>query len=141
MWRLIRRLILSSCIFLFCLSLWALQLDVRKPIQHVFIISVAGLPPGAYTQLDNHNVRVPVLRKFVQQGAYSTRVLPVFPTISYPAHTSIATGCYPASHGIVTNLAWDPQERNERGWRWYQEDIRVPTLWEVAHDRGMSTAL
>jgi predicted AlkP superfamily pyrophosphatase or phosphodiesterase len=65
----------------------------------------------------------------------------VFPSVTYPAHTSIATGVDPAAHGIVTNTAWDPEDRNQEGWRWYAEDIQVRTLWDASGEAGLKTAM
>jgi predicted AlkP superfamily pyrophosphatase or phosphodiesterase len=61
---------------------------------------------------------------------------PVFPTVTYPNHTTLITGVSPAKHGIWQNTTLDPQDRNIEGWYWYAEDIRVPTLWDVAAKAG-----
>jgi predicted AlkP superfamily pyrophosphatase or phosphodiesterase len=74
-------------------------------------------------------------------GAWSEGAISVFPTVTYPAHTSIATGTNPSTHGIVSNVAFDPTGRNDRGWRWYAQDIQAPTLWDRARGAGLNTAL
>jgi predicted AlkP superfamily pyrophosphatase or phosphodiesterase len=53
----------------------------------------------------------------------------------------MVTGANPGTHGIYTNIAWDPLNQNAGGWRWYTEDIRVPTLWQLARQEGLTTAL
>jgi predicted AlkP superfamily pyrophosphatase or phosphodiesterase len=111
------------------------------PIEHVLIVSVDGLMPASYTQPDAHGLKVPTMRMLVREGAYSGGVYPVFPTVTYPTHTSLVTGVNPGTHGVFTNTAFDPLDKNEHGWRWYAEDIRVPTLWDVARARGLNTAL
>jgi predicted AlkP superfamily pyrophosphatase or phosphodiesterase len=63
------------------------------------------------------------------------------PTVTYPSHTTMMTGVNPGTHGIVANPAWDPFGQNYNGYRWYEEDIRVPTLWQLARQRGLHTAL
>jgi predicted AlkP superfamily pyrophosphatase or phosphodiesterase len=113
----------------------------RGPIRHVILISVDGLMPASYLRPEEHGLKVPTLREMARAGAVADGVESVFPTYTYPAHTSMVTGVRPATHGIVTNRAWDPLERNDDGWRWYAEDIRAPTLWEVARERGMRTGL
>src|SRR5215470_15614341 len=70
-----------------------------------------------------------------------TGALSVLPSVTYPAHTTIATGVFPARHGIVTNYAWDPVDKNLTGWWWYAEDIRAPTLWDAARAAGRKVAL
>jgi len=111
------------------------------PIRHVILVSVDGLMPTSYLAPDAHGLKVPTFREMVRRGAYSEGARSVLPTITYPAHTSMATGTNPGTHGIVSNTAWDPLEKNQGGWRWYAEDIRVPTLWDLARAKGLRTAL
>jgi predicted AlkP superfamily pyrophosphatase or phosphodiesterase len=110
-------------------------------VEHVILVTVDGMMPSTYVDADAHGLRVPTLRRMVAEGASSDGATSVFPTVTYPAHTSIATGMNPGRHGIVTNLAPDPLGKNQDGWRWYSEDIRVPTLWDAAHKAGLQTVL
>ena len=64
----------------------------------------------------------------------------VLPTLTYPSHTTILTGASPAKHGIIDNTTFDPELRNQRGWYWYAEDIKVPTLWDAAAAANLKTA-
>ncbi|MCI0628462.1 MAG: alkaline phosphatase family protein [Acidobacteria bacterium] len=110
-------------------------------IRHVIIISVDGMMPETYLQPDAYGLKVPTLREIAASGAYSDGLVPVFPSVTYPSHTSIATGVNPGTHGIIANGAWDPMGRMPNALRWYTVDIRVPTLWDVAKARGLKTAL
>jgi len=112
-----------------------------QPLRHVIVVSVDGLRPETYTNPDGLGLKVPTLRKLVAEGAWSPGAQSVFPTVTYPTHTTLATGTNPGTHGIFTNFAWDPLGENQEGWRWYAEDIRVPTLWDVAREKGLRTAL
>lgn len=97
--------------------------------------------PDVYVSPDAHGLKIPALRDMALKGARSEGVRSIFPTVTYPAHTSIATGVNPINHGIVSNIAWDPLGKNYGGWRWYFEDVRAPTLWDIARAGGLSTAL
>jgi predicted AlkP superfamily pyrophosphatase or phosphodiesterase len=112
-----------------------------QPVRHVILISIDGLMPFAYLSPDEHGLKVPTLRELARNGAWSDGALSVFPSVTYPAHTSIVTGANPGRHGIVTNDAWDPLDENDDGQRWYAADIRATTLWEAARARGLRTAL
>ncbi|HEV8385213.1 MAG TPA: ectonucleotide pyrophosphatase/phosphodiesterase, partial [Candidatus Acidoferrales bacterium] len=114
---------------------------LASPIRYVIIVSVDGLLPETYTDPDAHGLKVPTLRELAKNGAASPGALSVIPASTYIAHTTIATGTYPRTHGIVTNQAWDPLGKNQEGWRWYTEDIKVPTLWDAARKKGLRTAL
>jgi predicted AlkP superfamily pyrophosphatase or phosphodiesterase len=64
----------------------------------------------------------------------------VVPTVTYPSHTTLVTGVWPATHGILANTTFDPLQKNYQGWYWYSEDIRVATLWDAAAQAGRTTA-
>ena len=107
----------------------------------MIIVSIDGLMPAAYISPDTYGLKVPTLREAVRNGAWSEGARSVFPSITYPAHATIATGADPGVHGIMSNLAFDPLGKNRQGWRWYASDIRAPTLWDAARARGLSAAL
>ncbi|CAF4396234.1 unnamed protein product [Rotaria sp. Silwood2] len=47
---------------------------------------------------------LPTLNRFRNEGVRATHGMrPVFTTLTYPNHISIATGMYPEEHGIVHN--------------------------------------
>jgi predicted AlkP superfamily pyrophosphatase or phosphodiesterase len=110
-------------------------------VRRVLLVSVDGLMPETYLEPDRHGLQVPTLRRMVKEGAWAPFATSVMPAVTYPAHTTIATGVAPSAHGILSNRPFDPLERNQGGWRWYAEDIRVPTLWDAATASGRASAL
>jgi len=104
------------------------------------MISVDGMRPDYITQADVHGAKVPNLRRFLKEGTYAEGVAGVVPTVTYPSHTTLVTGVWPAKHGILANTTFDPLQQNQGGWYWYAEDIRVPTLWDAAAAAGRTTA-
>ncbi len=106
----------------------------------LLLISVDGLKPEAVLDAERHGLTLPALRAFITDGAYATSVRGVLPTLTYPSHTTLLTGASPAHHGIYANTTFDPLDRNQRGWYWYAEDIKVPTLWDAAATKHLSTA-
>lgn len=94
-------------------------------IQHVVIITIDGLRPDALELAETPNLDA--LRR---AGAYQPAAKAVLPSVTLVNHASILGGMAPAKHGIDWN-ALDP----ERG------VINGPTLFSVAHDAGLSTAM
>src|SRR5262249_39292549 len=106
------------------------------------VISIDGMKPDTYLAPDAHGLKVPTLRELVAHGASAEDgMLSVMPAQTYPAHVSIITGVHPARHGITTNLAEDPDDKNLEGWRGYPQHIRVPPIYEVAFRAGLTTAV
>ncbi|MCL7713245.1 alkaline phosphatase family protein [Stenotrophomonas mori] len=112
--------------------------DERRPA--VLLISVDGLSPDYVLDADRLGLQIPVLRGFVQNGAYASRVVNVTPTVTYPNHTALVTGVGPREHGIHTNTLFDPEGVEKGAWNWYGEQIKAHTLWAAAKDQGLTTA-
>jgi len=106
----------------------------------VLLISVDGLDPKYVIDASRHGVQVPTLAQFLTKGAYSTGVVNVTPTLTYPNHTSVITGVGPTEHGIRGNTVFDPEGHEQGAWNWYGSQIRVPTLWDAAKSGGLTTA-
>ena len=109
-----------------------------QPAGHraLLLISIDGMRPDYVTAADAHGLKIPNLRRILAQGAHASGVRGVLPTVTYPSHTTILTGVWPARHGIFSNLTFDPAGTNFEGWYWYSEDIHSPTLWEAAAKAG-----
>jgi len=109
------------------------------PPKAFLLISIDGMHPDYVLHADEYKLRIPNLRRLLRDGAHATAVRGVLPTVTYPSHTTILTGVWPAKHGIYNNLTFDPMAKNQGGWYWYSEDIRVPTLWQAASKAGYVT--
>jgi predicted AlkP superfamily pyrophosphatase or phosphodiesterase len=109
----------------------------------VVMISIDGLA-GFY--LDDPKAEMPALRKLAAEGAWADKgMLAVAPTVTWPNHTTLVTGVPPALHGVVGNnyldratgkrvvLISDPVYDKE-------QIVKVPTIYDVAHEAGMKTA-
>jgi len=104
--------------------------------QALLMISIDGLRPDAVLKADEHGLKIPNLRRILKEGAHATAVRGVLPTVTYPSHTTLLTGVWPARHHIYSNITFDPLDKNLQGWYWYAEDIAVPTLWEAVSKSG-----
>jgi predicted AlkP superfamily pyrophosphatase or phosphodiesterase len=122
------------------LLLAAGALAQEQPPLLLVMISVDGMRPHYITAADAHGAKVPNLRRFLKEGTYAEGVVGVVPTVTYPSHTTLVTGVWPAKHWIFANTTFDPLRQNQGGWDRYTEDIHVPTLWHVAAAAGRTTA-
>ena len=79
------------------------------------------------------------LCKIWDQTARVDRVRSIYPTVTYPCHTSMQTGTYPARHGIVNNEQFIPGLKG-CPWVHMRESIQVPTIFDYAKAAGLTTA-
>lgn len=115
----------------------ALLLTLPLSAQSLLLISIDGMRPDYVLKADEHGLKIPHLRRLLKDGAHSTGVRGVLPTVTYPSHTTILTGVWPVKHHIYSNVVFDPLDLNLAGWMWYAEDIAAPTLWQAASKGGL----
>jgi len=118
--------------YLLCVC-WLLGMDANAQVKHVILISIDGFHPDMYKDT---TWPTPNLRNLAKMGTYADHLLSVFPSYTYPSHTAMVTGAYPARSGINFN-----QPIGSRGdWFWFTKAVRVPALWQVLKAKGMTTA-
>lgn len=113
-----------------------LKAQESRPTQHVVLISIDGFRPDFYLE---EKWPAPNLQEMAKSGARSLGVTGVFPSVTYPSHTTIITGRTPANHGIYYNAPFEPTGQTGR-WYWESELIKVPTLWDAVKAGGMKSA-
>jgi predicted AlkP superfamily pyrophosphatase or phosphodiesterase len=108
---------------------------------HVIMISIDGLVPEYYTDSARLGLRVPNLTRMKLGGAYADGVEGVYPSVTYPAHTTLITGVRPAAHGIVQNRIFEaPTAPQTLEWYWFAEALKAETLWSIAKKAKLVTA-
>jgi len=117
-----------------------LAVSVAAQAAPVLMISIDGLRPGDVLEADARGFKAPNLQKMIADGVYASGVKNALPTVTYPNHTTLITGVWPAKHGIANNPTFDPLQKNMGGWYWYSEDIKVETLWDAVHKGGGKVA-
>ena len=87
----------------------------------------------------------PALDRIAANGLKAEALQPVFPTLTFPNHFSIATGQLPGQHGLVANEFLD---ENRQHWYRYKDRTSVQDgdwylaepVWVTAERAGMLTA-
>ncbi|MFC1976180.1 alkaline phosphatase family protein [Chloroflexota bacterium] len=94
-------------------------------ITHVVIVSIDGLRPDAWDQADT-----PILDALRAKGSFTDAAQTVLPAATLIGHASMLGGMVPDKHGIYWNV-YDPSLGKING----------PTLFSVAHEAGLNTAM
>lgn len=106
------------------------------PAKYVIMVTIDGFRPEFY--LDS-TYAMPTVRELMKNGVSATGLNPVFPSVTYPNHTSMIAGVTPAKHGIYYNTPFEPEGVSGK-WNWDYKLINVPTLWNAMHNAGKKTA-
>lgn len=104
--------------------------------KHLILVTIDGFRPDFYLDPSWGAVN---LRQLMQQGVYAQGVNGVFPSVTYPSHTTIVTGVKPLKHGIYYNTPFEPEGATGR-WYWDAAAIQSPTLWDAVRKAGMKSA-
>jgi predicted AlkP superfamily pyrophosphatase or phosphodiesterase len=109
----------------------------------VILVSVDGL---ANFYLDDPRSDMPTIRKLAREGARARGgMVCSFPTVTWPNHTTLATGATPARHGVIGNSYLDratgkpvsllPDPLFDK-----DQIVKVPTVYDAVHEAGLKTA-
>ncbi|TDI68794.1 MAG: alkaline phosphatase family protein [Bacteroidetes bacterium] len=107
----------------------------------VILISIDGFRSDYVQKFEPPNIS-----RLAHDGVTSEEgMIPIFPTLTFPLHYSMATGLYPQNHGIISNTMFDP-----RSGKWFRisdrESVEDPGWWEgepiwvTAENQGMIAA-
>lgn len=123
-------------VFIFLIFFISHSTASAQSAKHIILISIDGLRPEFYK---DSSWPTPNLQAMMKAGVYAEGVRGVFPTVTYPSHTTIITGASPAKHGIFYNLPFEP-EGQSGNWYWEENQIQTETLWDAAKSAGLITA-
>jgi predicted AlkP superfamily pyrophosphatase or phosphodiesterase len=107
--------------------------------RHILVISVDGMRSSEYLAPER-GARIPNILRLKAEGSYAEGVESDYPSVTYPSHTTIVTGCLPAQDGITTNYSSRIPGKNPNDWFWFAKAIKCKTLWDEARAHGLTTA-
>lgn len=81
----------------------------------------------------------PAFRYYLDRCAMVEKVKSIYPTLTYPCHATMATGCFPTKHGIVNNTCFVPGQAYPP-WTWYHDSYRVRDLHDACKEKALTTA-
>ncbi len=107
---------------------------------YLIMVSFDGM---RYDFLDR--VRTPGFDRVAAAGIRAAALTPSYPSKTFPNHYTLATGLYPANHGIVDNSFYDPEfdamysigdRASVEDGRWYGGE----PIWATAERQGLTAA-
>ncbi|MDY0026039.1 MAG: ectonucleotide pyrophosphatase/phosphodiesterase [Lentimicrobium sp.] len=87
----------------------------------------------------------PTLNLVAKEGVSTESLIPCFPSKTFPNHYTIATGLYPAHHGLVNNSFYDPALGESyailnKEARFNADFYKGEPIWITAQKQGLLTA-
>lgn len=138
-------------IFLFIFSLSACAQDttqkvvsgrfnsiIQKEKPYVILISIDGFRWDYAKKFGAKNIL-----KFGRKGVSAGALIPSYPSLTFPNHYTIATGLYPAHHGLVDNAFYDRNSNRFYRMKKTAGDSSLyggTPLWVLAENQNMLSA-
>ncbi len=104
-------------------------------MKHLIVISMDALIYEDLVHLQDK----PAFGYLLKNGALVERLRSIYPALTYPCHTTMVTGCFPAKHGILGNTAEMPGEPS-LPWLFEHSAVKCPDFLDACHAAGLSTA-
>ena len=106
----------------------------------VLVLGVDGFEPKLAKKFMDQG-KMPNLQKFVEQGACREDLvlLGAMPTVTPPMWTTLATGAYPATHGITAFYNQHPEKFATRIYALDSRMCKAEPLWNVFAEAGKKT--
>ncbi|OAI57203.1 hypothetical protein AYO49_02585 [Verrucomicrobiaceae bacterium SCGC AG-212-N21] len=116
--------------------------SAAAPDRNVVLISVDGL---AHYYYDDPQAPMPTIRKLAEEGSRAQRMKTSLPTNTWPNHTTLVTGVQPGKHGVIANDYFDRKDQKSVPYipdPIFNKDeiVKAPTIYDVAHQAGLTTA-
>lgn len=108
---------------------------MQRLTDHLIIISFDCLSALDFPIIKD----LPHFQTILKNGAYVEHVESIYPSVTYPCHTTIVTGNYPNRHGVINNTLLQPG-RLSPDWNWFRKSIRSTTIYDEAKKANLTTA-
>ena len=102
--------------------------------QHIVVVSEDAM---VYDDLEELQY-MPCFGRILPQAAIVESVRSVYPTLTYPNHTSMRTGAYCYKHGIINNEKTILGEVKSK-WELFNDAVKIPDIFDAAKAAGLTT--
>ncbi len=84
---------------------------------------------------------LPFFERLRREAAWTGQLVPVFPSITFPSHCSLATGVTVGAHGIPANTFYDAATRVVYSYPSEAALLQAEPIWLTAQRQGVPTAV
>ncbi len=108
---------------------------MSDPERYLVVISADAMVEA---DLD-HAFTLPHIRRLKENGARIGRMESIYPSVTYPAHVTMSTGCWPEKTGVYSNEHLIPGDLHP-AWYWFHDCVKCPDIFDAAKAAGLTTA-
>ncbi len=83
----------------------------------------------------------PHFDRLIREGAHTRELMPGFPSLTFPSHTTQATGVRAEDHGVPSNLFYDKEHDREYRFAPFPDLLEAEPIWTTATRQGLRVAV
>ena len=77
----------------------------------------------------------PNFKKYLEGGSSVERIRSIYPTVTYPNHVSMMTGCYADKTGVFSNYKFTTDSKEDT-WQWFHDSVKCKDIFTAAKEKG-----
>lgn len=104
--------------------------------QKLILISHDAMVYEDLQRLSQH----PDVAYLLENGSTIKGLRTVYPSITYPVHSTIVTGAYPEKHGVWHNEIVTVGANKDVPWNWEAKSNKCYSIFQAAKEAGLTTA-
>lgn len=82
---------------------------------------------------------LPHIAWLLENGSQVQHVTSIYPSVTYPAHVTMSSGCWPEKTGVYANEFLQPGNLHPE-WLWFHDPVRCEDIFDAAKREGLTTA-
>ncbi len=83
----------------------------------------------------------PHFKELLSKSFYSKKLRPIFPSITFPSHTALATGVRVKDHGISLNTFYDQSKKEIFSYPGESHLLEAEPIWQTVKRSGLRSAV
>lgn len=102
----------------------------------IFWVSIDGFRPDYVERADT-----PALDRLIDEGAFTRRLAPGFPSVTFSSHVTQVTGVHVDRHGVPGNTFYDSATGEQYRYPGPYAMVESEAIWETATRQGIRVAV
>jgi len=123
-------------IFLLIFCFFSLNLRAKEKQQVIFWLSIDGMKFNYIEKAD-----APAFKELVSKSVYTKSLKPIYPSITFPSHSGLATGVGVKDHGISLNTFFDSKSQEFHPYPGPVSFLQAEPIWETVKKSNLRSAV
>lgn len=124
-----------------CGGLWLAWSMYSKALERAARTTVVWVSIDGFRGDYSAGSDLPFFQRLRREAAWTAQLSPVFPSITFPSHCSLATGVSVEKHGITANSFYDAATKTRHSYPNEAALLLSEPIWLTAQRQGVSTVV